>query len=106
MFSLLFSSLSADKELARRSVGSVDFGVTVGAAAVDDLVAVSGRLTRRALEDARREPFAVRELVVALLAKPRLARLQQLRVEGAVRFVAGVAVLLHRLVGPQEGTAP
>ena len=44
--------------------------------------------------------------VMAGIANARHARLQQLRVAGAVRLVAVRAVLHYRRVLPEEGTAP
>lgn len=44
-------------------------------------------------------------LNMAALAQPRRSRLQQLRIDGAVRFMAIQAILSHRRMLPQEGPA-
>src|SRR5215470_4227150 len=60
------------------------------------------RAGARSVQRARRAAVARR--LVALLAQPRLTHLEQVRVRRPVRVVADAAVLLHRLVGADEGT--
>ena len=69
--------------------------MTVGAAAVE------------ILDGAKRLRLRwVAARVMAGIANARHARLQQLRVAGAMRLVAVRAVLHYRRVLPEEGTAP
>ena len=75
-------------------IGTVDVGMAVGAAAVEVLDGTKRlRLGRM--------PAAV----VAGIADARHARLEQLRIAGAVRFMAVRAVLHYRWVLPHKRTA-
>src|SRR3954468_4319878 len=81
-----------------RVVGAVDIGVAIQAAARQRVGAGAG-------PGKRGEVAAMAGGLVALLAKHRLAQLQQVGRSGAVRVVAVRAVLLHRLVRAHEGPA-
>src|SRR5437879_3488893 len=72
-------------------IGTVNLGMTVCASPVEN-ESRGGRLR------SGRMPAGV----VALLAEPRRLRFQQLRVAGAVSFVAIEAVLHHRRMLPKE----
>src|SRR6266568_5524653 len=76
-------------------IGSVDCGMAIGAAAVEILDGAERLRLRR-----------VTAAVMARITNPRHARLQQLRVTGAVGLMAVCAVLHYRRVLPHEGTAP
>src|SRR5829696_1748301 len=92
--SRLMSASSAREGSPRRVVGAVDLAVAVHTAPVEgeDVEPGHGRVARQHVH-------------VALLAKLVAASGQQADVVGAVRRVAGEAVLLHGVVLPEERPA-
>ena len=75
-------------------IGAVDLAVAVDAASVEseDVEPGDGRMARQHID-------------VALLAQLVTALREQRDIIGAVRRVAGHAILLHRFMLPQEWTA-